>query len=140
MGEQLCLPNGSPEGTRRVVEYLEAVDAGINWRKNFRSYGAAHPDKINVAEMQQHLGWSTEAERESIAVAVLEIFKFAAQEYDDRYCLESKFETENMSKFTQWDEVWVVSRKMASNHEEKEPASANAEPTDAETKEGKTEM
>lgn len=52
MGDSQCIASDADGTLKQVVAFLDYVDKSISWRRSFRDFGAAEPDRISVRELQ----------------------------------------------------------------------------------------
>jgi len=51
VGGEVCLTTDDNPYIAKLLTFLLEVDEGIRWNKNFKHFGAAHPQKITAEEI-----------------------------------------------------------------------------------------
>lgn len=114
VGGKVCMDRDTNPYINEVIELFVSIDEGLKWNRNFRYFGAAHPQKINGEELLALLVTKTEKDKANAISAILEVLKDTGGYKDgyQKYCIGHKFRTMRIADFVDWSDMEVSSDKV----------------------------
>lgn len=108
---EVCLKTDDNPYINKLVGFLLNVDEGVKWNKNFKHFGAAHPQKMTGDEILAALGSTTDRDKANAGAAMLAVLR-ERRDTGDHYCVAKRFAAKNLEDFVDWSDIEIASLKL----------------------------